>query len=147
MKIDLDKLEQAAKAATPGPWRVSIDDKWPGGDGNPSVMGIYGPERIVDYGLGPERHDLRIVETDGGHYEPRWDDANFIATCSPDVVLALVQRVRELEERANIVEPVYLAAKALHQLSDVIDDGAPLMVHHPLQQRLVEALNESYGKL
>lgn len=41
----------------------------------------------------------RVLETDGGHYEPKGATGTYIAAMSPDVALALVTRIRELEER------------------------------------------------
>lgn len=97
MKINLDKIEQTAKAA-------QADTRYPS----------WAHARL------------------GGNART----AEHIATCSPDVVLAMVGRIRELEYRAQYVDPVYLAAKRLHQLTDKIDDTD-----------LGDALDASYGKL
>lgn len=101
MTLDLDKLEQVAKAAQAS-FRESNQPDW---------------------------------------YNGGWSEASV----TPAEVLALVARARELERRARHVEPVYLAAKALHQLTDHLDDDwADEM---PLALRLAEALDDSYGEL
>jgi hypothetical protein len=112
MTLDLDHIEQAAKAAqerSPGPWRrINI------GAGE-QAAGVIGPDKEFDYIIdsAPRPVEIgddefwpgnRVVETDGGYYEPKGATGEFIATCSPDVVLALVARVRELEKRCHIVE-------------------------------------------
>ena len=72
--IDLDALEELAKAATPGPWRAN---------------------RSTAYGYAVvETPDVEVAaELDAG-------DAAFIAAADPSTVLALIARVREAEGRA-----------------------------------------------
>ena len=96
----LSLLADLARAATPGPWHVEVDEK-PRHDGTPRVMCIHGPVSIVDHGLGPERDCVVIAETDGGQYGPRYADAAYIAAASPSIVLELVERVRELERERD----------------------------------------------
>lgn len=75
MNIDLDELDGLAQAATPGPWEVTH-----GG----SVYSLHG-------------------DTDGGSCEILYDtfgpgdDSAYIAAASPDVVRALIARVRAAE--------------------------------------------------
>ena len=88
LTIDLDDLERIACAATPGPWTWR-DDR------------LFGPPRVVDYGLGPERDDALIIETDGGHYGPEEPDRAHIAANSPDVTLVLITRILVLEAAAR----------------------------------------------
>lgn len=84
MKIDLDELDRKAKAATPSEWtttRPPIEAKgWAIGV---MVAQVYGGQRI--YGT-----------PDGGTYPAA--DAEHIAASSPPVVLALIARIRELED-------------------------------------------------
>ena len=103
--IDLDNIEAVAKAAqerSPGPWRcvrIGMDE--------PCAAARF--DYIVDSAPRPnwmddpdERWDgNRVVETDGGCYEPKEATGVFIAACSPDVVLAMVGRIRELDELRN----------------------------------------------
>ena len=122
MKIDLDKIEADALSAQelrPTPWRT------------------YPNSRLVEDATGNE-----VCET-------LWSPlSRHIANCSPDVVLELVRRLRERTEASHEVWKVYLAAKAVHQLTDLFgSDDEPEMALHPLIRALVEALNESYGKL
>lgn len=70
--IDLDSIESAARAATPGPWRLS--------DGR--------PVRVLDA-------DNCYVCT--GHTPAGDRDLAHIATAHPGAVLAMVARIRELE--------------------------------------------------
>lgn len=87
-KLNLDDLEAKARAAqeeAPGPWRVDLL----GSDG---VDGVYGTAPVGDDDRPP-----KIIETDSGFYPPSLPVAAHIAAASPDVVLALVARVRELE--------------------------------------------------
>lgn len=78
--IDLDQLEQAAKQATPGPWKAEIflirrgttvrHSVWS------NVLVATAESKSVD---------------DGGH------DAQFIAAANPAVTLALIARLRAAE--------------------------------------------------
>lgn len=92
----LDEIEAAAKAATPGPW-------------------------VAEYGGGEEvvlpSDALSTLEavcvTKLWH---RQADAKHIAGLSPDVALALVAEVRELRAKVERV-------RALHQPAETVDDG------------------------
>lgn len=72
--LDLDRLEQLATAATPGPWETGrqTDD---------------GPFAMVDGG------DDQIADCHRNHWGDRQCEANaaFIAALSPDVVLELIR--------------------------------------------------------
>ena len=74
-KEDIDALEDAAKKATPGPWCVQHP--------NAGVRGLEVADRT---GLEQICADLT---------EPR---ARYIAAANPAVVLALINKVRELEQ-------------------------------------------------
>jgi len=80
--IDLTQLETLAQAATPGPW-TTVPTSIP----NESLLQIGAQ---VSFGS-------RSIQLST-------QDATFIAACSPDVVLALVARVRELETLGQIVQ-------------------------------------------
>lgn len=112
MNVDLDELERKARAATPGPWAWR-DDR------------LYGPARVVDYGMGPERDDVLIIETDSGVYPPESPDAEHIAANSPDVTLALVARVREqaveIERLTARIETLASLVRVVGQKVDEID--------------------------
>lgn len=81
-EIDLDKLEALARAATPGPWSTSIDGpegaEW---DAGMAIAATYGRQKVFARA--------------GGSY-PRADQ-EYIAAASPDVVLALIERLRRAE--------------------------------------------------
>lgn len=106
-KIDLDRIEAVAKAAqerSPGPWRRQCTQWRCDGDGCEHCEHC---DYIYDSAPRPEDWEdetwlgNRVLETDSGYYEPKGATAVHIETCSPDVVLALVQRVRELERRVH----------------------------------------------
>ncbi len=80
---DLNELERLARAATPGPWKA-CDGRGPG---------------VAVFWDAPEQDDNFVFydETGGRHR-----DAAYIAAASPNVVLQLIARVRELERR-NLV--------------------------------------------
>jgi len=94
------ELRALADAATPGPWFVQADRH--------RVCGIIGP-KMAAYDDEPEQEwrEVQIVETDGGHYPPRWNDAAFV-TAARSAVPALLDRVAELE--AGLREAVNLAS-------------------------------------
>lgn len=70
MSIDLDNLERLAREATPGPW----EDSWDGPD-----LYVASDTTII----------TGLVDSQA--------DAAYIAVVSPDVVLALIERVRAAE--------------------------------------------------
>lgn len=69
-------------------------------------------------------------------YKESCDAAEYLATCSPDVVLALVARVRELEKRCHIVEshPPDYAIEGL-------DADTQIFI---LKERLVDERHKTY---
>jgi len=79
MTPDLDHLEALAKAATPGPWHDIPHEEFSGSDHRIS--------RVAGTPWGNFGHLATVSAV----------NAPFIAACSPDVILALVARVRELE--------------------------------------------------
>lgn len=92
--LNLDELEQLAAAATRGPWRWS-DARVP------DLVGVAGDPEIYQY-------ESEVLEaTHWGGCECRsacelelnitTEDAAFIAGTGPDVVQALIARIRELE--------------------------------------------------
>lgn len=79
----LDDLERLARAATPGPWRVT-----------PRCG--FGVETVV----GGKRPLIKtVVMAVGAKQEyPSKPDSAFIAACSPERILALIEVVRALEQ-------------------------------------------------
>lgn len=74
MTIDLDSLEAKARAATPGPWH------------------LWGSDAVTI-----EASTFIATASDTRPMPQQQADAAFIAAASPDVVLALVERVRAAE--------------------------------------------------
>lgn len=101
--VNMDELEQLARAATPGPWEYVQD-----GDemsGELRVEGTDGRDR--DYiGL--------IADNTWGH-----ENGHFIAAANPAVVLELVQRLRAAEA---IVRDLAMS----HQIYEEDQEGCPL---------------------
>jgi hypothetical protein len=141
MTSDLDQLEQVAKAAqerSPGPWRRKRSE-WLAPDSAERFDYIYDsspkPKWFDDYD-GSEWIGNRVVETDGGYYEPKGVTGQHIATFSPDVVLRLIARIRELEKRCHIVES---------HPPDFAIEGEPLETQvFVLKERLMDERHKSY---
>jgi hypothetical protein len=92
MTLDLDHLEQVAKAATPGPWEIlnRCDNVEPD-----RACGVTTDHRD-EYG-----HIRGIFQTDAYDecsHPVSLADAAHIAAFSPSTALALVARMRELEQ-------------------------------------------------
>ncbi len=81
-KLDLEALEAKAKAATPGEWRKMVRR-----DGS----------LILSCGDPTKTH----CQFD---FEGRECDLDWIAAANPATMLALIERIRELEARLNIAE-------------------------------------------
>lgn len=81
----LSELERLARAATPGPWHITqcIPENGKFYDSHPLVA------------TSPDDDGRRIAACDG--VLRTHENAAYIAAASPDVVLALISRIRELE--------------------------------------------------
>jgi hypothetical protein len=79
MKLDLNRLTTLAERATPGPWT------------NPESV----PKAIVSVPVPYE--NLLGLDSEGYAIVSNDRDLAFMTACSPDVVLALVARIRRLE--------------------------------------------------
>ena len=108
MTLDILELRALAEAATPGPWFVQADRH--------RVCGIIGP-KMAAYDDEPEQEwrEVQIVETDGGHYPPRWNDAAFM-TAARSAVPALLDRVAALE--AGLREAIRIATDLNANMGD-----------------------------
>ncbi len=99
---DLDELERKARAATPGPWRISDSHGLCIVNGDESAL-------IADMSS----------NSDEGRWDGRREDAVFIVAAR-DVVLALIARVRAAE--AQLAEARHVAEQDWH-----CSPGAPLV--------------------
>ena len=108
--IDLTALRKACDLATPGPWFVQADG---------SVLGIFGP-KMAAYNDEPEQEwrEVQIVETDGGHYPPRWNDAAFIAAAR-SAVPALLDEVTALRAEHDRLRSLVDRWEALGKRHDI----------------------------
>jgi hypothetical protein len=78
MKLDLDRLKILAERATLGPWEADPGDSY-------SPVKSFTGTLIAD------------CDTDDPDTRQGKRNSEFIASCSPDVVLALVARIRRME--------------------------------------------------
>jgi len=97
MTVDLDKLEALARAATSGPWCLCIEDG--------KCWGVYQGSKDGDWSSMVDAE--RIVETDSGVYPPDMPTAAYIAACSPSTILALIERLRLLDEARVVAEQIF----------------------------------------
>jgi hypothetical protein len=81
MPDPLADLAEKAKRATPGPWQLWEVEAWDDGTRRAEI-------------IAPTHSPAAFTYPDGAL---SWDDAAYIAACSPERILALVERVRELE--------------------------------------------------
>lgn len=90
--MKLDDLEKLEREATPGPWTWNHVDQ------------LVGPDDIRDYGLGPENHPTKIIETDSGVYPPSEADAALIPAMRNALpkLLAVAKAARGLRNLAEI---------------------------------------------
>lgn len=120
MTLDLGRLQRLAEQATPGPWRV-YDHR--------------GPWPIWrDNGEGTAPIAEEVAE---------WADAAFIAEAgNPKVVLALVERVRDLEATVERLNPGLLQDD-LREILDALGLGTharPKSPHQVFQDEVLPAL-------
>lgn len=87
---DLDALQAAAEAATPGPWDASRNLDWafPRTD----VITLVGGRQIVRFVDGKPQFWCTT-----GKAEQEWANAAFIALANPIAILALIDRLRKAE--------------------------------------------------
>lgn len=96
--IDLNELERLALAATPGPWRC---------DRKAAVYCDRGRDwrdpEVARTRTYPEdnKNVISVHFMTVGKLEREIDNAMFIAAAHPDVVLALIARIRELEAQGK----------------------------------------------
>jgi hypothetical protein len=106
MTIDLDRIEQLARAATPGPW----DNHSVNGDPIESVW-LEDGNVVATWAIKEPRFEL--------HAPQAREDAAFIAAANPTAVLELVQRLR-----AGEAENVQLKTAGM-SLNETIAKSAP----------------------
>lgn len=122
MNIDIEALEAAAKAATPGPW----------------VRGPYGGI----YPAPPEGSDKRIGGPEIGgcrnsnHVPRRHAEENerFMAATNPEVVLELLRRLRDAEGN-HAASCIYCGEAVIYDVRQVgeIESAHHLLVEHDRQ--------------
>lgn len=92
----LAELERLAKGAMPGPWQCYKPSEFPE-DFRLAMAGKHDPKQYNGGYIGrlTRSHDPKM--SGEGSMLPREQDAKFIAAANPSVVLALIERIRELE--------------------------------------------------
>jgi hypothetical protein len=81
--LDLSKLAALARASTPGPWTTEKPPK----DTDGWATGVV---------VAATSHTGRIY-ADGGKGTRPWADAAYIASFNPEVALAMIARIQDLE--------------------------------------------------
>jgi hypothetical protein len=128
MTVDVDKLAELARAATPGPWTYEdgcyeppkADDEFPDSSGYDDMANVYGAPVEVGTPTRPVQEVPRLA------YLPSNADAAFIAAANPAAVLELLERLR--------------AAEAAVQL------GASKLIHNQaFMAKLVDEHEKKYG--
>ena len=96
LKLDLDKLESDALKATQGEWEDF---------GNGEIMAGKKAVMEIDYsyGFGGTLATVKISPEDWLH----------VINCSPQNILALIARVRELESLENLRDELHAQAESL----------------------------------
>jgi hypothetical protein len=91
MKVDLDRLERFAVSATPGPWKATSQKLRP-----------QLPLRIMEVVAAPGEPPIipwKGFDTCDRPKTERLANSSFIAAANPAVVLELVRRLREADDR------------------------------------------------
>jgi hypothetical protein len=89
---EMDALEALARKATPGPWQADGDCEFFDGDDYTDEWVRLGPDETAPFA------NMSSDGTADGKLQAR-ANCDYIAACSPERVLALLARVRELVER------------------------------------------------
>lgn len=86
--IDLESLEQKARAASPGPWVVHADG-----------MEFGSSDRSTNPGIDTADGQVVCWWGTGLCGIPQKPDAEFIASANPETVLAMVEEIRSLRQQ------------------------------------------------
>ena len=97
MDIDLDKLEAAARAATPGVWTIGDEDM----EATRIVTDAELPEQDLQHSYG----DQTVIGSSEWTF-CRDRDATFITAANPAVVLELVLRLKAAEQKLAALRPL-----------------------------------------
>ncbi|MDH2013434.1 hypothetical protein N5J66_05555 [Pseudomonas juntendi] len=101
-RIDLESLEQKARAASPGPWVVHADG-----------MEFGSSDRSTNPGVDTADGQVVCWWGTGLCGIPQNPDAEFIASANPEAVLAMVEEIRtlrqQLEQQKNASRTITLA--------------------------------------
>lgn len=137
MTLDLDVLQAAAEAATPGPWEAEVDD----GEGTTEVNAGSALTAWTEHQDGLRigsparswRTTDRIVERDDLYdedFEQAAADAEFIAATNPAVVLELVAAHRAALARIARVEALHDKGTIYELTNDYLpDESRPILVY------------------
>lgn len=97
VSFDLDQLEEITLAASPGPWA------WlPANLGTKELVSLAQVRNVDGELVDPDPDELEFIAATTCEYgleNPQPVDQAFIAASNPAVVLALIERIRNLEGR------------------------------------------------
>jgi hypothetical protein len=95
-KPDIDAMEAAANAATPGVWQKNgVRLKW---------RHAYSAQLLDSHTVGPDGDGVALVFYRPDHHAEDYGNARHIATSNPAAVLALIAYARRLEEALKRIE-------------------------------------------
>lgn len=106
MTIDIQKLEELAKAATPGPWRYDWGN-WDVECANKnyyrySICGLDISDRAICFGSEEGEEKKKLSDH---AYGRTTSDGEYIAAANPDVILRLLEVIKRQERSLrNIIE-------------------------------------------
>lgn len=107
-KLDLEDLERKTRAATPGPWSTEKPPKENGWQ-----LGVV---------IGATMAGRVYAQPPGGQMPLA--DLEYIAAIGPDVALALIARIRELDEALNDALAYTIPGEERDRLVRVLAKGA-----------------------
>lgn len=87
MTVDTEELKRLAEATTPGPWKHYTQ--------------THGGLTVVGAGPTTLETDVAVCDSRGLTKAQNANNGAFIAAANPAVILALLERVRRLEEALN----------------------------------------------
>lgn len=115
---DLDALERAAQAATPGPWYQSGSPWFSTG----SLVLSGSPDRHAGYMIvDTDPLDYREDIPDGEVADPD-DDAAYIAAANPAAIRSLIARLREAERQRDEARAALEKAQTQSLIVDLAND-------------------------
>lgn len=133
--MNLDELEAAARAATPGPWILATSNSWRRFVTKFDTRNVCEPVTYSDRDRHPDLHF-----PNGGADGP---DAAWIALANPATILSLIARMRKLEEVAEAANRSLARIENAHNRASAAGIGsANLPPEHAALREAIEELDK-----